>query len=135
MDMRKIGGVAVFIAAVGVVLFLRMDKFDEYREEAMATAMALLPRTSNYDAQQSWYESRGKLHASAAFDGCVEKQGAGRRAKYIFDEQCYLQSFFERMITAARDEGNQANVEALVALQRDLELGDVAEVSHADAGG
>lgn len=115
MNARKIG-VAVVLGIV-TLLFWGSRRSDK-KEASVAEAMALLSEAENYEAEQKWYESRGKFAASSAFGKCTDRN-VGDSGEFVFDDERFLPEFFEKLIATAQNEGKSETVKALIAVRDD----------------
>ncbi len=115
MIARKVG-VAVVLGILAMVFW--SSRRSDVKEVVIAEAMALLSEAANYEAEQKWYESRGKRASSSAFQKCTDLK-VGESGEFVFDDERFLPEFFEKIIAAAQNEGKMKSVKALIAVRDD----------------
>ena len=113
MIARKVG-IAVVLGII-TMLFWTSRRSDK-KEVSIAEAMTLLSEVENYEAEQKWYESRGKVAASSAFGKCTDSK-VGEAGEFVFDDERFLPEFFEKIIAMAQNEGKIESLKALIAVR------------------
>jgi len=114
MPTRLIRIGVIGLIAIGVATYVKMSRRSEMGDVARASAMEILSRVEGYEANQRFYDMHADLAHQAAM-GEAYSMG-GRRTRSTFDEGEYMNVFFGRLMTRARDDGKPEIVRAIAEL-------------------
>ncbi len=116
MDGKKIGGILVSVAVIGLIVVLRFRQRSEDSAEVRELAMSIISSMDEYEANQAILKTMGDRAHDIAFDAAYTM--AGRRTRAKFDEDAYLDAFLRSMIDQASQMGRTELKQPLIDLHR-----------------
>jgi hypothetical protein len=99
MDARKLGGLLVLVAVVGVSLWFRMGRRDDDSASVREDAMVLVRSMEEYEQNRALLDEMADQAHENAFSKAYSM--GGRRSRAKFDDDVYIKAFFESMISQA----------------------------------
>lgn len=111
MPARAIRMGILLLIAVGVTMYVKFSRRADMGKAALANATEIMSRIDGYEKEKAFFDMHTDLAHQAAL-GEAYSMG-GRRTRDTFDEGEYMNVFFGRLMTRAKEAGKPELVRAI----------------------